>query len=163
MIIHLNGSINSGKTTVGKQLEKLIPNSKFIDADFIINSEAKHPKIEINEWIELTIKEISKKANELVKNGITGIFAYPLEKNHYEYLKKNIDSDFFVFSLNPPINVCLQNRGEGEPNVWERKRIKEHYAQGINHPDFSEAVIDNSKQTPEETAKIILKYIKRKV
>jgi hypothetical protein len=42
---------------------------------------------------------------------------------------------------------------------WEKERIKYHYKININNPGFGN-VIDNSNQTPEETANQILKLIK---
>ncbi len=157
MIIHINGAINSGKTTVGIELAKLIPNSKFIDADYLVPDD---DSVALEVKIELIINEIIKKAKELVKAGYVGIFSYPLSDEQYQKISSNIEGDYLVFSLNPPIDTCLSNRGERVLNEWELNRIRHHYLVGINAPKFSYRIIDNSNQKPIETAAKIFSIVK---
>jgi hypothetical protein len=56
------------------------------------------------------------------------------------------------------LETALSNRGR-ELTDWEKQRIKHHYQIKINNPGFG-IVINNSHQTPEETAEEILRYIK---
>ncbi len=157
MIIHINGAINSGKTTVGRELEKLIPNSRFIDADYLVTDDG---NVALEVKIELIINEIIKKAKEIVKAGYVGIFSYPLSEAQYNKISSNIEGDYLVFSLNPPLDTCLTNRGDRELNDWELNRIRHHYLVGINAPKFSYKVIDNSNQKPIETATKIFSIVK---
>lgn len=72
---------------------------------------------------------------------------------------KNLNEKVYVFTLSPELEKALTNRGNREITEEEKDRIKYHYEIGINTPSFGE-IIDNSEQTPEETAKIILDKIK---
>jgi hypothetical protein len=71
---------------------------------------------------------------------------------------KDLDEKIFVFTLAPKLDKVLTNRGARELDDAERERIKHHYNIGIANPTFGE-IIDNSEQTPEETAKFILNKI----
>ena len=62
-------------------------------------------------------------------------------------------------TLNPDLAAALTNRGTRELTGWELKRIPYHYERGINSPPFG-IVIDNTRQTPEETTRQILEHVK---
>ena len=62
-------------------------------------------------------------------------------------------------TLNPDLAAALTNRGTRELTGWELKRIPYHYERGINSPPFG-IVIDNTRQTPEETVRQILEHVK---
>lgn len=71
---------------------------------------------------------------------------------------KEIDTNKLFFTLSPDIDVVLNNRGNRELKEYEKERIKYHYDVGINNPDFGE-IINNSKQTAEETADVVYSKI----
>ena len=58
-------------------------------------------------------------------------------------------------TLNPDLAAAVTNRGMRDLTEWELKRIPYHYETGINSPPFG-IVIDNTRQTPEETTQQIL-------
>ena len=58
-------------------------------------------------------------------------------------------------TLSPALSVALTNRGTRALTEWERDRIPQLYAQGVGSPSFGR-VLDNTHQTPEETAREIL-------
>ena len=58
-------------------------------------------------------------------------------------------------TLSPDLAVALTNRGTRALTEWEKQRIPYHYASGISAPPFG-TVVDNTHQTPEETARQIL-------
>jgi len=62
-------------------------------------------------------------------------------------------------TLSPPLSVALSKRGERELDEWEIKRIQVQYTDGIANPT-SGLAIDNSKKTPEETARLVVEKIK---
>lgn len=70
----------------------------------------------------------------------------------------DIDTKIYTFTLNHDINVVLTNRGNRELSIKEQERIQYHYKIGSNKPSFGQT-IDNTKQTAEETAAIILDTI----
>ncbi len=158
MIIFLNGSINSGKSTVGKLLAKELTNSALVEIDTF------HEMIEwmpITEAIPLNLENAVSVISNFVKNDMNVIVPYPLSQKNYDYMidnLKDLGKKMYVFTLDPKLDNAVTNRGTRELNDWERERIKHHYDIGIHKPSFGE-IIDNSNQTPEETAKLILSKI----
>ena len=160
MIIFINGSINSGKSTVSKILAKELPNFALIEIDALremINCMPLEKAIPIN--LENAISLIQNFSGK----GLDTIVVYPLSQKNYDYIIskiKDLNEQIYCFTLAPKIEKALSNRGTRDLNDWEMERIKHHYDIGIHAPAFGE-VIDNSEQTPEETVKIILDKIKQ--
>ena len=71
---------------------------------------------------------------------------------------KDLEIDIHIFTLAPKLEKVLGNRGTRELTDQEKERIKHHYDIGIPNPTFGE-IIDNSNQTPQETADYILSKI----
>jgi hypothetical protein len=64
----------------------------------------------------------------------------------------------YFFTLAPRMDIALKNKGERQLQDSEKERIKFHYEIGIQKPTFGE-IIDNSGQTPRETAEKILSTV----
>lgn len=159
MIIFINGSINSGKSTVGKLLADEIPNTAFLEIDNLS---------EMIDWmsIDQAVPINLENAISLIKNfnnkGLNVIVPYPLSQKNYDCVTneiKDLKTDILFFTLAPKLERVLTNRGTRELNDWELARIKHHYEIGIHEPSFGE-IIDNSDKTPEETKDYILSKIK---
>lgn len=161
MIIFINGSINSGKTTVAKILFKELPNFALVEID------AFHEMINwmpISQSVPINLENAVSVIKNFKKKGIGVIVPYPLSQKNYDYMMdelKDVDTKIYVFTLSPKLDKALTNRGERELTNEEKDRIKYHYDIRIHAPKFGE-VIDNSEQTPGETAKLILDKIKNK-
>lgn len=159
MIIFLNGSINSGKSTVAKLLVKELPNTALVEIDVF------HEMIDwmpIEKSISLNLENAVSVITNFAKKNLNVIIPYPLSQKNYDYLMENLkdlNTDIRVFTLAPQLEKVLTNRGTRELSDWERERIKHHYAIGIPSPSFGE-IIDNSEQLPEETSKYILEKIR---
>ncbi|MCR4334773.1 MAG: hypothetical protein NUV47_03560 [Patescibacteria group bacterium] len=158
MIIFLNGSINAGKSTVAKILAKNMPNTALLEIDVF------HEMIEwmpIDQAVPLNLENAVSVISNFVRKGLNVIVPYPLSQKNYEFMLENLkvlDTKIYFFTLVPKIEVALTNRGNRKLNDWERERIKHHYNIGITNPTFGE-IINNEKQTSEETAKYILNKI----
>jgi hypothetical protein len=159
MIIFISGSINSGKSTVAKILFKKLSNLALVEID------AFHEMINwmpINKAVPINLENAVFVIKNFAKKGISSIVPYPLSQKNYDYMMgelKNVDTKIYVFTLSPKLDKALTNRGERELTNEEEDRIKYHYDIGIHAPTFGE-IIDNSEQSPEETAKVILDKIK---
>jgi len=159
MIIFLNGSINSGKSTIAKLLVKELPKTALVEID------AFHEMIEwmpIDEAVPLNLENALAVIRNFIARDLNVIVPYPLSQKNYDYFVaslKDLDIETHVFTLAPKLEKTLTNRGTRELTDWERKRIQHHYDIGIHKPNFGE-IIDNTNQTPEETTKIILEKIK---
>ncbi len=161
MIIILNGPINSGKTTVAKILWNKIPNTAHIEVDKLR---------EFIEWMPgekafpLSIENAVLVTKNFIKKGLNVIFTYPLDKEDYQSIidcLKDYSTKIYTFTFNPNINKTLTDRGNRELTEKERNRIKYHYQIGLNKPSFG-IVIDNTNQTPEETAEYIFNKVVNK-
>ena len=159
MIIFINGSINSGKTTVAKILFKELSNFTLVEID------AFHEMINwmpISQAVPINLENAVFAIKNFARKGINSIVPYPLSQKNYDYMMgelKAVNTKIYVFTLSPKFDKALTNRGERKLTNEEKDRIKYHYEIGIHAPNFGE-IIDNSEQSPEETAKVILDKIK---
>jgi adenylate kinase family enzyme len=154
-IIFVNGSINAGKSTVAKLIEKELPNTALVEIDAL---RAMIDWMPLEQSIPLNLENAVSVITNFVRRGINIIIPYPLSQKNYDFLRQNLkdlNSDIHVFTLAPKLEKVLTNRGARELDGWEKERIRHHYDTGIQNPGFGE-VIDNTNQTPEETAAIIL-------
>lgn len=160
MIIFINGSINSGKSTVAKILADEMGKVALVEIDNLGEFINWMP---INEAIPINLKNAAGVIKNFTEADIDVIVPYPLSRANYEYflgnLKESCDK-IYTFTLSPRLEVVLKNRGSRELNDWEVNRIKYHYDIGIQNPDFG-VVIDNSDESPSETVKRIIKIISK--
>lgn len=164
LILNINGPINSGKTTVSKILVNLLPNATFIEVDELMSDE-EEAKLGLS--IQDGWAERQKRLNETLlalkqsRQYETIIFAYPISENSYKTWSSMTDevTRFINITLAPSLEECLKNRGERELDDWERNRIKEMYEEGYQNRPYSDFIINNDNQTPEETAEIIKGFI----
>lgn len=155
MIVFINGSINSGKSTIAKMLAEKIGNCANLEIDRF------HEFLEwmpIGEVIPINLKNAVSLIKNYVELGFNVIVPYPISQKNYDSLIENLkdlNTKISVFTLAPKIEKVLTNRGKRELDDLEISRIKYHYKIEIHKPSFGK-VIDNTNQTPEETLKIIL-------
>jgi hypothetical protein len=158
MIIFINGSINSGKTTVGKLLADHLSNTALLEFDDIRNMFHWMP---LDEAIPLTIDLGLNLVRDFVNHNMSVIVPYPLSLRTHDLILerlKDLDQEIYFFTLSPTQDEALKNRGTRELTDWENERIIYHYNTGINNPSFG-TIIDNTNQTPEETVKEILEKL----
>lgn len=155
MIIFLNGSINAGKSTVAKLIAKELSDTALIEIDALREMISWMP---IDQSIPLNLENAVSVITNFAKRNLNVVIPYPLSEKNYDFLMENLkdlNANIRVFTLAPQLDKVLTNRGTRELDDWERERIKHHYAIGIPTPSFGE-IVDNSNQTPEETAQYIL-------
>lgn len=158
MIIFLNGSINAGKSTVAKILAKEMENTALLEIDVF------HKMIEwmpIDKAVPINLENALSVIRNFIKRGMSVIVPYPLSQKNYDFMMsglKDLETDIHIFTLAPKLEKVLRNRGTRELTEQEKERIKHHYDIGIPNPTFGE-IIDNSEQTPQETADYILSKI----
>jgi len=160
MIIFINGSINSGKSTVSKILQERIPNTALVELDSI---RAFVDWLPTNEAIPIVHDAGIEIIKSFVKNDLNIIIPYPLLRKSYDKFVKNLDKNntkIYAFTLSPKLEKAITNRGTRKLDKKEVDRIHYHYSIGINNPGYGET-IDNSEQSPEETANEILELIKK--
>ncbi len=164
LILNINGPINSGKTTVSKILVNLLSKAVFIEVDELM-SDAEQEKLGLSlkeGWAERK-KRLDEKLYFLkqTKEFETVIFAYPITEESYQKWAGFADETnrFINITLAPSLEECLKNRGTRELTDWERNRIRQMYEEGYQHRPYSDFIINNDNQTPNETAEIIKGFI----
>jgi len=160
MVIFINGSINSGKSTVAKLLSKKMGNTVVLEIDVLRNFIEWLP---LEEAIPINWENAFALIKNFVKHDLNVLVPYPISQKNYDAILKNlkdIHSQMYFFTLNPSLEIVLKNRGSRELSEWEINRIKYHYQIGINNPSFG-VVIDNTNETPMETADKIQTEVKR--
>ena len=165
LILNVNGSINAGKTTVSKLLTEKLPDAFFVEVDDLLADEEEERfglsmedgwKERINRLEKIILK---KKADQTCR---FLIFAYPVTREYYDRWKGYEDdrTRFVNVTLSPSLENCLTNRGGRELTNWERDRIRQMYAEHYHDPDFSDLIVHNDDQTPEQTAQVVLDFLK---
>ena len=155
MIMLLSGSINSGKTTVSKLLVQLLPRTAHVEVDDLDDFIDWMPLLES---IPLNLANAAAVTRNFVAFGLNVIISMPLRQEDYDYLVHELQQTgvpIHCVTLDPSMAVALTDRGTRELTEWELQRIPQLYAEGIPSPAFG-IVIDNARQTPEETARQIL-------
>jgi len=158
MIIFINGSINSGKSTISKILGNKLGNTAILEIDRFHEFLDWMP---IGDVIPINLKNAVSLIKNYVELGFNVIVPYPLSQKNYDYMMENlkdVNTKILVFTLAPKLEKALTNRGNRELDDLEISRIKYHYEIGIPNPKFGE-IIDNTDQKPEETLEIILKKL----
>lgn len=152
MLVWLTGTINSGKSTVGRLLaEKL--GGHYLDCDSLVARDKA-----LYKWVQGTLDAALERmcaAQEPV------VADYPLRPVDWEYLHGALPH-LRCICLAPPLEVVLTNRGTRELTEDEKERIKQMYATGYNKPPFAELVMNNHGQHPEETTAQILRHLQQK-
>jgi len=156
MIILISGSINAGKTTVSKALCRLLPRTAHVEVDDLREFIG---WMGLEESIPLNLKNAAAVARNFAEAGLNVIVSYPLRPLDYEYMANELEAySVHCVTLSPPLEVAQRNRGTRELTSGEIDRIAFHYDTGIANPPFG-ITIDNSGQTPDETARAVLAKI----
>ncbi|RQU20043.1 shikimate kinase [Burkholderia cenocepacia] len=155
-VIHLNGPINSGKTTIGLALSRLLPDARFIDGDDHDAPEDAPFDVQWAIALERLVTRIAQARERHL------VIAYPIGEAEFERLRAACDARdarLFVVTLAPPEAVAASNRGTRALTDWERQRIAEMYREGYASRAFSDCVIDTSSASAEGCATEIARRV----
>ena len=155
MLVFINGSINSGKTSTSKLLAKKI-GAVYINVDDLNDTIPNfNLKTDLHKSFDLAIAKI----NENLESGKDVVANYVVRHNDWQRLQKEVRTPkkYFI-TLAPSLEVAQSNRGSRQLTDWEVSRVKYHYDTGIASPKFGH-VIDNSDMSLEETVAKILDII----
>lgn len=140
-VIHVNGPINSGKTTIGVALARLLPDAHFIDGD---DHDAPDDAPLHAQWaiaLERLVHRIATAHERYL------VVAYPIGDAEYARLRAACDARharLFVATLAPPEAVASSDRGERMLTEWARRRIADIYRKGYASRAFSDCFVDTS-------------------
>jgi hypothetical protein len=140
-VIHINGPINSGKSTLGRALADSLSEASFVDGD----DHDAPDDAPLSVRIEAALRRIETEI--ATGKGRYLVVAYPLNGADYERLKTASDkreARFLVLTLAPSLEVALTNRGQRALSSEEKRRIVEMYDEGYHARSFSDLVLDTS-------------------
>jgi hypothetical protein len=155
-VVHVNGPINSGKSTVGRALACVLSDARFVDGD------------DYDVPCDVPLETQWAMALMRIEHDIAVaecrylIVAFPIDRAGFEQLNaacKKRSGRLIVVTLSPPLEVALSDRGERRLTPWERQRIDEMYRQGYQSRPFSDIFLDTSGKAPEESADVIAQQI----
>lgn len=141
-VIHINGPINSGKSTLSRALAGSLPEASFIDGD----DHDAPDDAPLGVRIEAALRRIEMEI--ATEQGRYLVVAYPLDGADYERLKAAADmrgARFLVLTLAPPLEVALTDRGQRALSSEEKRRIVEMYDEGYHARPFSDLTLDTSR------------------
>lgn len=160
MVIFINGTISSGKSTIANLLKKEIPNTVVLEIDILRNLI---DWVTLEKAIPINLENAISLITNFVKRGFNVIVPYPLSENNYNlFIDKlnNLNTETLCFTLTPKPEELIKSKRGRKLDTWEKERIKYHTKIGLTKPSFGK-VIDNTNQRPKETTEIILNYINK--
>jgi hypothetical protein len=150
-VIILNGSVNSGKTTIGRALAAILPGAEFIDGD-------DHGISRSVPFLEMIDRAIQWLVDQVATATVSYlVVAYPLRDSDFALLQAACaarNAGLFVATLSPPLELVLSDRGARRLDAGERNRIREMYAEGYPSRAFSDLIITDVT-TPSQAARQI--------
>jgi cytidylate kinase len=158
MIIIINGSRNSGKSTVATLLTKKLSKTAHVEID-LLREFLRTYNLEMT--IPINLENAVLITQNLVKKKYNVILNYCLREKDLNYLKRNLKklkTPTFIITLKPSLKVALSNRGR-ILSMADKKRINEQYGKGPHHIPEAGLVVDSSNKSPADIVKIIANYI----
>jgi hypothetical protein len=155
-IIFLNGSINSGKSTVANRLKEIVPNLAHVEVDDLHGFISWMP---IEQAIHLNWENAALVTRTFIRAGIDVVFSYPLSRRDYEYVLGKFDgveARFIPITLFAEREAAKTNRGARELTPWERERIDWMHENGLALPGIGE-VVDTTRQGLETTVDAVIR------
>ena len=147
--IIINGAINSGKTSVSKALQRLIPRLAHVEVDDI---GAFIQWMPLEQRIPLNLKNAGLVGRVFLDAGIPVVISYPLmEDEHARLVQALAPYPSHTFTLSPSLEIAQSNRGSRILEPREAERVAYHYKIGISKPSFG-VIIDNGRETPDASA-----------
>jgi hypothetical protein len=103
MIVFLNGSINSGKSTVAKILAERLGRTAVVEIDSL---RAMVEWMPLAESIPLNLRNALSVIRNFASEGLSVVVPYPLSRQNHDYMMeglKDVEVPKYVFSLSPSL------------------------------------------------------------
>lgn len=155
VIICINGTINSGKSTIARLLAARLTDARFVEGD-----DHHGHDLPFEQMIAHAVKRLAAEVAEATQ---TLIIAYPLRDEDYAVLRDAAARrglQMLVVTLSPPLDVALGKRGSRTLDDGERARIREMYSEGYHERSFSDLVIAGTP-TPDAIVETIADFLGR--
>lgn len=150
ILVYINGSINSGKSTIGRLLARDLSETVHIEVD-----ELRHfaDCLSLAEACPYCLEDAATLARRWLSRGFNVLVTWPISHRDYavfERVAADAGVSIHAFTLRPALEVAVSDRGGRQLSERERNRIREQYRLPHIDPGIG-TVVDNSSQTPDET------------
>ena len=167
-VVIVSGPTNSGKTTVGDLLARMLPKTVMIEMDAInlILRVLPDGTDAYARWRDpYVIEDLATLAVNWLDRDFDVILPGLFWKSTFEQLSGLIGErlggrqvEFCCLILAPPLEVVLQDPDRRQLSEEMFDFIRGQYDEKLHEPGFG-IVIDNQDQTPQETADLIARQI----
>ncbi len=150
ILIYINGSINSGKSTIGSLLTEDLGETVHVEVD-----ELRHfaDCLSLAEACPYCVEDAATLARRWLSRGFNVVVTWPISHCDYAVFEREAADagvSIHAFTLRPALDVAISDRGQRQLTDRERARIRDQYRMPHIDPGIG-TVIDNSSQTPAET------------
>jgi len=152
IVICINGSINSGKSTVARALAARLGNARFVEGDDHDGHE-----LPFEDMISAALERLAREVRSDAGHDFL-VIAYPLREADFLLLEAAAvgrGAEIAAVTLAPPLDVALSQRGERVLDEGELARIREMYAEGYHARPFSSLTIAGVPPVDEVVERIV--------
>lgn len=158
MVLFLNGSINSGKSTVARILAQQMSRTALLEIDALDDCIQRLPLSESN---PINLENAVLLIRNFHRHRFNVVVPYPISKPDWAFIQQELsDIPLYVFLLRPSLSVAVSNRGR-MLTQREVERVRQQYTEGTIMDVGSP--IDNSAQRPEDTAHLVLRRLREEM
>jgi hypothetical protein len=152
-VIWLNGTVGSGKTSVGKVLVKLLAGARFMDGDDCAGPEHLPNFMRWRAAVNALLQAVVRPGRYS-----TLVIAYPLDFLSFRRLEatcRRAHRSLLVVNLASPLAMTLRGRGGRTLSPSERERVRVMRSEGYHRRPFAAVSLPNAYPPVERTARKI--------
>ncbi len=157
-VVWLNGTVGSGKSTVGAALAGLLPSSRFLDGDDLAGPRHMPDPAR---W-EMALVAL---LGVVIRPGRCRwlVIAYPLDATGFLRLRAacaKARRPFAVVNLDVPMPMTLRGRGGRMLTTAERERVRAMRSQGYHRRPFAMATLRNVYPSVGQASRRVLTLVR---
>jgi hypothetical protein len=157
-VIWLNGTVGSGKTTVGMALAGLLPASRFLDGDDLAGPSYLPNPIRWAMALDALLAVVVRPGRFRWL-----VVAYPLDGIEFLRLRAacaKARRPLTVVNLDVPLSMTLQGRGGRTMTTAEKKRIRVMRSEGYHRRPFATATLHNAYPSVSRASRQVLALVR---
>ena len=141
-VVWLNGTVGSGKSTVGTALAGLLPASRFLDGDDVAGPSHLPDRVRWGMALDTLLAAVRRRAHSPWL-----VVAYPLDAAGFRRLRAacaKAGRRLAVVNLDVPLSVTLRGRGGRRLSTAEKQRVRVMRSEGYHRRPFAAVSLQNA-------------------
>jgi energy-coupling factor transporter ATP-binding protein EcfA2 len=158
LVVWLNGTVGSGKSTVGTALAGLLPASMFLDGDDLAGPSHLPNPVRWGMALDALLAAVIRPGRFRCL-----IVAYPLDSSGFLQLRAACGKArrrFIVINLDVPTSMTLRGRGGRAISTAEGKRIRAMRSEGYHRRPFAAATLHNTYPSVARASRRVLSLVR---